>query len=237
MAKLEGVKIVDMKDGKPTKITYEGAEYLLTDERAVAGDICFNIRSNSNGQQADSFYEVTKVDEFTRVKDDYGDDHGWSNDCQGDYFEIYRIEPTLKAGDFAKIRDVKGSLLGFKAGQVVELGDNTIGGLSNFEVESLDDGSTGFTDAYNLEPLTERELTFAKAGRKLDEIKNGDIVKFIGENMKIDSGTIGVVTEIDYDGTFRLKVPGITFGNWVSVYNVYLIAPVESRVDAHDYDV
>lgn len=47
MAKLSGVKTLDMVNGEITKISYDGAEYTLTTEEAVKGDILLSLIGRS----------------------------------------------------------------------------------------------------------------------------------------------------------------------------------------------
>lgn len=73
MAKLNGVKTVNMQDGKITKISYKGAEYARVVDDAQAGDLIYTTRAIDD-TTANSFYAV--------VKNEYGD--GRFYDEEGD---------------------------------------------------------------------------------------------------------------------------------------------------------
>lgn len=89
MARLNDVKVLDMKDGKVTKIEREGVKYELTDEKAREGDVIFNIRGRAD-RLKDEYYEVVKVDEYARVEDEAGGINGYSHVVQGEFFKVFR---------------------------------------------------------------------------------------------------------------------------------------------------
>src|SRR5690625_5191246 len=64
MAKLEGVTVVDMKDGEVTKISYEGEEYAKVDEEAKEGDIGLRVKHNVPG--------IASVGSYYRLKGNRG---------------------------------------------------------------------------------------------------------------------------------------------------------------------
>lgn len=80
MAKLKGVEVVDMVDGVPTKIKYNGKTYEKYGEdnrrEQVAGDIVLN-KTNKMDADAGNYYVVKKRAGGRRniVKDDSGDTH------------------------------------------------------------------------------------------------------------------------------------------------------------------
>lgn len=87
MAKLD-VKVFD-----GDVIEYEGELFEKIDMQAQVGDIVFNKRETPTGNQAKhEYYEVGKIDSYTRVYDDNGNLHGWNNEKHGEYFDVYRKE-------------------------------------------------------------------------------------------------------------------------------------------------
>src|SRR5690625_526017 len=81
MAKLEGVKVIDMVDGEATKVTYNGEEYKLTEDEAQVGDI---MRPNGTHFECNimhyKYYDVIEVSEGSIcVIDEEGDRNGIGN--------------------------------------------------------------------------------------------------------------------------------------------------------------
>src|SRR5699024_8789767 len=71
MAKLEGVKVVDMKDGEVTKIEYEGEEYARVKSEAAKGDIVKVITDGWGDLEKGNYYKSlgTRVGFDTRYTD------------------------------------------------------------------------------------------------------------------------------------------------------------------------
>lgn len=92
-----------------------------------------------------------------------------------------------------------------------------------------DDGDEIGLDAHEYRIITEaRELAFAKAGRKLDEFKAGDIVRF-NTNTGGSGYTRGTIAEVEKVGKYGF----FSFGGCYSSSPRWaeLIAPAEARVD------
>lgn len=101
MAKLNGVKTLDMVNGGITKIAYEGAEYLLTTEKAVEGDLITFLPSARRDVTQGEFYKVTGVCHFNdtiRMIDDVEDDHYWfrENPKFKTFRKVSTDSPTLE---------------------------------------------------------------------------------------------------------------------------------------------
>lgn len=101
MAKLTNVKTVDMVNGEITKVAYEGAEYLLTTEKAVEGDLITFLPSARRDVTQGEFYKVTGVCHFNdtiRMIDDVEDDHYWfrENPKFKTFRKISADKPTLE---------------------------------------------------------------------------------------------------------------------------------------------
>ena len=86
MAKLNGVKTVNMQDGKITKISYEGAEYAIREGEPKADDIVRNTKS-AKDVTIGSFYIVNTTDENgdVAIRDDVYDKRSALDD-----FEVFR---------------------------------------------------------------------------------------------------------------------------------------------------
>src|SRR5699024_12669140 len=71
MAKLEGVKVVEMKEGEITKIEYEGEEYARVKSEAAKGDIVTVITDGWGDLEKGNYYKSlgTRVGFDTRHTD------------------------------------------------------------------------------------------------------------------------------------------------------------------------
>lgn len=95
MAKLNGVKTLDMQNGLITKIYYNGSEYEKVDDKAQVGDIVqteYPHRDITKG----GFYEVVS-EGFNTIIDDVGDLH--SNALEMGPNVVFRNVIELKEGD------------------------------------------------------------------------------------------------------------------------------------------
>lgn len=101
MAKLNGVEIIEMKDGAVTKIKYDGEEYEYT-EKLIAreGSIVQNL-SVTLDAEIGAFYET---DRRGVVVDDEGDSHDFIN-TYGRTFVKTQETARAKEGDLVRIID------------------------------------------------------------------------------------------------------------------------------------
>ncbi|MCY8898073.1 hypothetical protein MOD92_13975 [Bacillus spizizenii] len=88
MAKLEGVKTLDMVNGEITKVAYEGAEYERVGNVGEHGDIALRIAKPASFAEVGQFYPVVKEFEILRFIDDEGE------------------KPSVHAGRFVFFRKV-----------------------------------------------------------------------------------------------------------------------------------
>lgn len=99
MAKLSGVKTVDMVNGEITKVAYDGAEYVKAEGKAQVGDI---VQAKKTGLDVTEggFYEVVSVETtYVTVRDNIGDRHDFGSDM---YSNLFRKAPaTLETKDEA----------------------------------------------------------------------------------------------------------------------------------------
>jgi ribosomal protein L21E len=82
------------------------------------------------------------------------------------------------------------------------------------------------------------EKRWAAIGRKVNEYKRGDIVKFIRSDRynALTPGDVGTVVRKDSDGDLRVNTQNVTDGNWFKPSQITLIVPVEQRFDTKEVD-
>lgn len=139
--------------------------------------------------------------------------------------------PKLKVGDYAKVIH---DIMEYKAGDIVKITGDKAGSFFDFKVDKVTKGNYGYINAQDLELLDAKALVFAKVGRKVDEYKAGDVVRYIGgasvkgELVEVIGDTVGGRTEIKWAGSLgRCTEPN---------GNLELVAFVESRVDKSGSD-
>ncbi|CAM3633640.1 hypothetical protein [Mesobacillus zeae] len=185
MAKITGVKTVDMVGGEITKVAYGGDEYVKVDGPAVKGDLVSIVKA-WGGIPAGEFYSVDQVTgtrgrEFVYID---GSANGYQSSVQpfrkvsaqsAPAIEervatlekrVDALEPAeepLKVGDYAKIADHV-SYDGYAgAGDIVEIHSN-VGGFYDFRVVKVSDKSDyTLFDSRSLVRATDEEVAEAKA--------------------------------------------------------------------------
>jgi hypothetical protein len=102
MAKLENVKILDMVNGEPTRVVYNGAIYEKTEDDAEAGDLVRVIDEDISDVEIGGFYKVYKdADDDLYFNDDVED----KRDCDfwADELETFRkVSETKDSADLAE---------------------------------------------------------------------------------------------------------------------------------------
>ncbi|WIL49611.1 hypothetical protein QP042_13640 [Bacillus bombysepticus] len=175
-------------------------------------------------------------------------------------------QALLKEGDFARVV-ANTTCHSFEIGTIVKL-DDYAEETDAFTAYYIDGSDFWRIYRSDLEPLTKEEtehitleaeeekkakaereekeavrLKWAAIGRKVGEIKDGDVVRVIDkDNTRLNVGDIGVVAEsYDYvkeredkqedSVAFRVNTSNCEYVNWLDVANVELIVPVEQRFD------
>jgi hypothetical protein len=102
MAKLENVKILDMVNGEPTRVEYDGEVYVKTEDDAKAGDLvrvidAFYITCVEEG----GFYDIFDRHDLLMFLDDDGDFRPYKLNRRG--FETFRkVSETKASADLAE---------------------------------------------------------------------------------------------------------------------------------------
>ncbi|MCM3314853.1 hypothetical protein M3626_20875 [Psychrobacillus sp. MER TA 17] len=127
MARLRGVKIVDMTAGEVTKVSYEGAEYVLTQEAPEVDDLIRTDGAWSGTVEEGNFYKCVDLDEDgdARIVTDLDN----VTEHYRKHYEVFRKvsaqDPTLEArvgkleSDVAALKGEQGPTPKFKAGDKV----------------------------------------------------------------------------------------------------------------------
>jgi hypothetical protein len=98
MAKLENVKILDMVNGDPTRVEYDGAVYVKTEDNAEAGDLVRVIDKDGIGYVTQGGFYETYID---------GNDDLVFDDDDGDKRVYYLNDDALET--FRKVSETKDS--------------------------------------------------------------------------------------------------------------------------------
>lgn len=140
--------------------------------------------------------------------------------------------PKFEVGEYAR---VKLNVHEHRKGDIVKITRIKTNAF-DYQVDRIGKNDYGFINVKNLEKLegkdAERIVQFAKAGRKLNEFKKGDIVRADWTTKSESGGLFEVESDrpigtID-GGNYGLNDGGVTLGEHLT-----LIAPVESRVDVN----
>lgn len=227
-------------------ITFKGGEYSLVDREARGGDVVVITEEGISdlylkGQKY-LVWEGCYLNQSLRHSVYRG---GIFNRTKSNVLVYEKVGQALKVGDKVEVIDGRKSRYG-------DLVTGTLGEITGieldkhykdepFRIESIDDYDLFPAEALRKLSAEEAQKAepFAKAGRKMDEFKEGDIVRVNGDNVRSSrnlDGDIGTIARTDESSTpFEVIVKGrdkYDFnGAWHSAESLELIAPVESRVD------
>lgn len=94
MAKLEGVKVIDMVGGEVTKIAYEGEEYAKVDGVGKAGDIGLRVSNDVSWARLGEYFEMEGSSTCLYYTDNVGDTPA-VNQSHWVFFRKTSAQPTL----------------------------------------------------------------------------------------------------------------------------------------------
>lgn len=228
MAKLSGVKTLDMVNGEITKVAYDGAEYEKIAHdfgNAQTGDLFLNT---VNGD----YYEITiresnfhGISHPVRFINDIGRDDGYMRACSVHplFRKISADKPKrLTVGDYAKV-------IANDSSHLAEIGD--IVRIISDDHDEQPYRCERVSDEKRVGWLYESELEAYKRELKTEYIpQKGDIVVVTDDSASThDVGDIGKITEVDY-GTYRVTVPGMPDrGNWLLPTRFRKATPAEVK--------
>ncbi|WP_276356979.1 hypothetical protein [Bacillus subtilis] len=237
MAKLEGVKTLDMVNGEITKVAYGGAAYERVEGEAKAGDIGLRIDKPTSYATVGAFYQFVYDLGGLSFIDDVGD----KPYVAGNHFAIFRkvaaasveAEPKperLKVGDYAKV-------VGDESGHYAELNEIVLverddRGRVPFLCKKLNGNNAGWFYGAELVRATDEEVAEAKRaakwaeiGREVGEYKKGDIARY-----EYLDNEICEVLEITEGGRVRVQTANHGICK-EKPSDLRLITPVEARFD------
>lgn len=259
MAKLEGVKVLDMKYGEILRVEYGGEIYEKVDGPAQANDLIYATTNTLVDVTKNSFYKCIGVDSDGCVV--FYDDADDFMTRQPRSFQVFRkisVQPSL-ADRVKKLESRVDKLEGKiddgyrlvtdrepRVGDYIKFDEAPCCYLTAgkyYEIEEFDgddpiiigdDGDEYDTfgtkfEVYEKVP-DENEMKFLRAGRKPGEFKVGDIVRGPEGNPVVD---IFEIIEIREGSTHPIRFinrNGKNDGFSINA-NLTLIAPVEARVD------
>ncbi|ATO12220.1 hypothetical protein ACJGE4_15515 [Bacillus velezensis] len=229
MAKLDGVKTLDMVNGEITKVAYGGAEYVKTDSPVQEGDLFLltaghEIISGESGE----FYLTEKYRNGNIVIPTRFLGNATATQSDGDGIAFRKVAAAANPSVEERVAKAEGEIEALKSDVAALKGEPEYKRIDSTE-------RFGYATPDQLEILTEEEAAkierqqaeeakWAKIGRKIGEYKKGDVVQF-----KDDYVAIGVVEDV---GTSRLgvRMPDEAYqGPYKN--DVTLITPVEARFD------
>ncbi|WP_094247565.1 hypothetical protein [Bacillus velezensis] len=181
MAKLDGVKTLDMVNGEITKVAYGGSEYERVEGEAKVGDIVF-VTESWGDQNIGEFFVVTYT--TSGIRDQIVGMDG--NICEASTYRhnlrIFRkvsavnVEAErLKVGDYAK---VVGQAIVTEKGEIVKVIQDT-GAIIPFKVETMDGKYTEWRSEASLVRATDEEVAEAKDAAARAKFKRGDKVRLL----------------------------------------------------------
>src|SRR5699024_4987024 len=251
MAKLEGVKVVDMKDGEVTKISYDGEEYTKDEDGGNPGDIALVTANGWGSIESGAYYRVEKkmegytYIEFPRKASGYTSNFVYFRKTSANPTHEERItdlekrvdeledeeKPALEVGDYAKVVGVTvyNPASGIDEGTFVKITKEQDAD-GDFRIETPDGTKIDYAPASSLEKveLSSEDLKFIKLGRKPGEFKERDIVGGVND--------VGIYSNSEVRDVSRNYLGVIDGNSYVALKktDAKLIAPVESRVDNDD---
>lgn len=205
MAKLDGVKTLDMVNGKITKVAYGGAEYVKTDSPVQEGDLFLLTEGHLViGGDTGAFYMANKrpgggIEIPTMYK---GNASAVQKNGNGIAFRkvdaaSVEAEPKperLKIGDYAKV--VSQAIVTEK-GEIVKVIQDT-GAIIPFKVETMDGKYTEWRSEASLVRATDVEVAEAKDAAARAKFERGAKVRLLsgGEDYPLGGFTDGNIYEV-----------------------------------------
>lgn len=226
MAKLSGVKVIDMTAGEVTKVAYEGAEYERVKHPIKKDDLILNVDDHEIDLTLGAFYKVISVDNLNDVQFlDDEDDERDRRDDDIDFVPFRKVsaqDPTIEArvdkleSDVAALKGEQGATTPkFKAG------DKVRGKLTGYiytlksrcpEKDNPGDGLTWNTEEYSSDKwVGENQVELIEE----KPLAVGDYAKVVPHNNDIGfGGRPGDIVIIRDKRVDRYKTKELSGGNY-----------------------
>src|SRR5690625_3062998 len=194
----------------------------------------FSDRAFQSDLITGKYYEITEICDVDKdgfyVVDETGFSQFVFQDASKSNFtyEIHDDKPHIEVGDLVEVVDsphAQPEGTRFVVKKVEQIGEKAI----------VTDGKGFIYRAKKHVKLIEKAGDI-KSERETGEIRLGDIVRVDNDVVSYhNEGDIGIVTEYENNGNFRVETPTLDHANWVGSEDVTLLAKVEDRVDDHEY--
>lgn len=234
--------IVEGTPPKPApaqEIEHNGETYTLVSRKAQAGDVVVLTESDVPYITVGKAYETVERGARSDLGfyDNVGDDilvYHSDRRTEENVLVYEKKMPAMKVGDYVRVKDGADSRHGdIEAGTIVKVTDFGHYITHKVRVDLLDGSDYDRFNADDLELVDEKDVTFAKIGRKPNEFKKGDIVRYTKTNVGVNSLRI-VTVHKDTDKGGLTQVDFYPHEHAICTEqseSLELIAPVESRVD------
>lgn len=259
MAKLNGVKTVDMVNGEITKVEYNGNEYVKIADNfreAKTGDLF--LSSGSTSTSNGGFYEINirereyfGLQPSVRFIDDYGMDNSYMRGCHIHklFRKVSEVSPTIEErvttleSDVAVLKSTNSSAesINFKVGDKVKIIGLTISDLDYIGsvgevLEEIDYGGDIWVavngDTRYFKP---ESIQLNKDTDNMYRPKVGDIVVITANESYSRNavGDIGKVTDVR-SSDCAVEVPSkpasiLAYGNWTRFHEIRKATPAEAE--------
>ncbi|WP_332606831.1 hypothetical protein [Bacillus spizizenii] len=220
MAKLEGVKTLDMVNGEITKVAYGVATYERVEGAAQDGDLLLMRRSGLDTTEGAFYYTHSTAGRYANIIDDKDEPHDWSRE----HYDLFRKvaastnpsveERVTKAeGEIESLKSDVASLKGeaeykriakseARAGDYVKFDDppSYLTDKEYYEIKEFDDGDPVIIDdaSDEYDTYTDKFEVYRKvsaasveAEPKPERLKVGDYAKVVEDQSTSNDDPIG----------------------------------------------
>lgn len=239
MAKLTNVVVLP---AQVERISYNGKEYVKTEEAAKAGDIIRLGEEDSSYLTSGGFYEVDSVDsaDDAQIIDDDGDEYDTASlDEEFTVFAVVGTVPSgrLKVGELAKVVANKADH-GAKIGDIVRVLKDDRSTLP-FKCEYEDGRELGghWFAVSDLERFIAEEGFIVHEGEKYRKVKRkaaaGELIIIVdSEDDRYDNGAVFEVARLDCDGDVRVDLGVCDDDAYVTDSEYNVLEPIGSEQSA-----
>ncbi|MGQ5176970.1 hypothetical protein ACSQ7W_11775 [Bacillus halotolerans] len=129
MAKLEGVKTLDMVNGEITKVVYDGSTYERLEGEAQEGDLLLMRRAGLDTTKGAFYYIHSTAGIYANIIDDKDEPHDWSREN----YDLFR-KVAAEATELKKWTEIGREVGEYKVGDIFRSPGGNL-----FEITRIDD--------------------------------------------------------------------------------------------------